>query len=191
MTNPLDDFLATRPKTAAASLPNRGMKKVALPNGFFRGLGGKITDTAIRAGTTGAMGAAAAGLGLAVEHLYDAATKSRDFRTMLEHNPDLHEQHQQNPKMFNQAFSTLRTMNPMFSRDPLVAGTYMRQMMDSPLTAGGKAVEALSHRQPMSPILDAFSKGTLSGAAAAMKPPPPGGQQQPKVNPLPPNDPGF
>jgi hypothetical protein len=173
MTNPLDDFLATRPKTAAASLPNRGMKKQALGNPFA-GMGGQAKDTLLRAGATGLVGAAGAGLGAAVQHLYDAATKSRDFRTMLDHNPDLHEQLQQNPKMFNQAFSTLRTMNPMFSRDPLIAGTYMRQMMDSPLTAGGKAVEALSHRQPASSILDMFAKGTMEGAKAGLRPQPGG-----------------
>lgn len=169
MANPLDDFLSTRTKTAAP-LPNKGLKKM----GFgFGGMGGKAKETLLHAGATGLVSAAGAGLGIAVQHLYDAATKTRDFRNMLEHNPDLHDEMQRDPKMFNQAFSTLRNMNPMFSRDPLIAGTYMRQMMDSPMTAGGKAVEALSHRQPGSPIIDGFSKGTMEGAKSMFRNPSP------------------
>ena len=48
--------------------------------------------------------------------------------------------------MFNQMFTSLRSMNPAYSKDPLIAGTYMRQMVDSPMTAGGKLTETLGTR---------------------------------------------
>lgn len=106
----------------------------------------------------GAVGATAAvgGLGVASQKIYDAMTKRRDFNAMLEHNPDLVEHHQNNPKSFNQMFTTLRTMNPQFSKDPLVAGTYMRRMAESPLSAGGVAVEAFGHHRPSPSITNAM-----------------------------------
>jgi hypothetical protein len=48
--------------------------------------------------------------------------------------------------MFNQMYSSLRRMNPAYARDPLVAGTYMRQMLDSPLSAGGLLTQTVSTR---------------------------------------------
>ena len=72
-----------------------------------------------------------------MQKLYDAATKTRDFKSMLEANPDLMQMQQEKPKQFNQMFTSLRTFTPEFSRDPVVAGTYMRQMMENPIGAGG------------------------------------------------------
>jgi hypothetical protein len=155
MGNALDDFLAFQEKTAFSNP--------------FSGMGGQMKDHATRAAATGAVTAAGAGLGAAVQHIFNAATKARDHRTMLEHNPDLEDALRENPKRFNQMFTTLRNANPSFSRDPIIAGTYMRRMMDAPMTAGGMAVEALSHKQPMSPVLDMFTKGTMEGAKAGLR----------------------
>jgi hypothetical protein len=76
----------------------------------------------------------------------DAATKGRDFRSMMEANEDLHMHHEQDPKRFNLMFSTLRNVNPEFSKDPLIAGSFMRRMIESPMGIGGIAGEALKHR---------------------------------------------
>ena len=65
---------------------------------------------------------------------------------MLHHNPDLVEHHERDPQNFNAMFSALRTMNPAFSKEPIVAGTYMRQMVNSPVNAGEFAVRALGER---------------------------------------------
>jgi len=123
--------------------------------------------------TTAVAGAGVAGMGLAVSKIYDAMTKKRDFHQMLEANPDLMEHHNSDPKRFNQMFSSLRLMNPAFSADPIVAGTYMRRMVESPLTAGGVAVESLGHRESAkSPMVDAFMRGGMEGSKRPYEPGP-------------------
>jgi hypothetical protein len=106
----------------------------------------------------------------------DAATKQRDFRRMLSFNPDLQEHHERDPRMFNQMYSSLRTMNPGFAKDPLVAGTYMRRMSESPLTAGGVLTDAVGSRDKLPMLMQrATDKGmdAASGfmAASAKTPP--------------------
>jgi hypothetical protein len=118
-----------------------------------RDVGKQIPSAVVHGVGATAATAAVTGLGFAAQKIYDAMTKRMDFNTMLEHNPDLADHHGQNPKMFNQMFSTLRVMNPTFSKDPVVAGTYMRRMMESPLHAGGIAVEALGHNRGPSGLL--------------------------------------
>lgn len=127
--------------------------------GFGRNFANEVVN-AVRPGNLGQLagrglvnaGAAAAGAGAVAlgthgaQVLYDAATKARDFRSMLEQNPDLAQKQQEEPKLVNQMFSTLRTFNPAFTRDPVVAGSYVRQMVENPMHAGGIAVEALQYR---------------------------------------------
>ena len=99
--------------------------------------------TGAAAGAVGLMGA---GLGAAVSGILDAATKGRDFRHMMEANEDLQMHHEQDPQRFNLMFNTLRNVNPEFSKDPLVAGSFMRRMIESPMGIGGIAGEALKQR---------------------------------------------
>jgi hypothetical protein len=113
-----------------------------------------------------AVGSAAVAYGGAklLQGAYDAATKSHDFKSMLDANPDLGEMHAENPKLFNQMFSTLRTFNPSFTRDPIVAGHYMRSMVGDPMHAGSMAVEALTHRDRMHDPLQDRVTGAAFGA---------------------------
>ena len=104
----------------------------------------------VGAGAAAAVGASVAGLSMGARQLYGAATKGRDFRKMIEFNPDLAEHHARDPKTFNQLFTSLRSMNPAFSQDPIVAGTYMRRMVDSP-AAGGVLTDAVSLRDKVNP----------------------------------------
>jgi len=129
---------------------------------------GKQVGGALATGAaTGIGGAAFAGLTLGAAKLYDAATKTRDFNNMLEANPDLQHQHQADPVGFNRMFSALRTMAPHFTKEPLVAGTYMRNAMErDPGQQGGVAVQALRDSGPgqrPGPLTEAalggFSKG--------------------------------
>ncbi len=127
------------------------------------------------AAAAGAVGLAGAGLGAAVGGILDAATKGRDFRAMLQHNEDLHEHHEANPTRFNLMFSTLRTMNPAFSKDPLVAGSFMRRMIESPTGIGGIAGEALKQRgdfpeSAFGVAHDFAREGAKSGVLESMKP---------------------
>ena len=118
--------------------------------------------------TTGAAAAGAAtlvaGAGMAVSKAYDALTKGRDFRVMLQHNPDLQEHLDRNPERFNQMYTTLRAMNPAFGKDPLVAGTYMRQMTESPMNAGGIASNVQARPGP-SLFQGALDIGSNAGAS--------------------------
>lgn len=143
---------------------------------------GKAKEPAFNA-AAGAAGLGAAGAGVAAvsfgaQKLYDAITKRRDFRTMLEHNPDLHEHLERDPKFFNQAYSSLRSVNMQFAKEPLIAGNYMRQMMDAPLSAGGKIEVALqgAHQGGQGGAGDMALRGMFEGAKAGL------GKQPPNPN---------
>jgi hypothetical protein len=130
VSNPLDDFYSEfgepeQEKQAGSIGSNFG-------SAMAQGLG------VAAAGTVMGLG------GMAVNKLMDAATKGRDFRNMLANNPDLEEHRQRDPKMFNQMYSSLRHMNQHFASDPVVAGTYMRRMVENPMTAGGILSESVS-----------------------------------------------
>lgn len=110
-------------------------------------MGSSIGHGALAAG-----GAAVAGLAaMGMHKLYDAATKTRDFKSMLQYAPDIAEMHAENPQHVGQMFSTLRMFNPDFTRDPVVSSSYVRRMMGERESggAGGIAVEALESRDKM------------------------------------------
>jgi hypothetical protein len=103
----------------------------------------------------GALAAGAiAGIGAGAHALHDAITKSRDFRSMLQENEDVAQMHAEKPRELNRMFSTLRTFAPQFTSDPMVAGAYMRQMMNSPEGVNGFMANAL----------DAHKKITSTGS---------------------------
>jgi len=129
MTNPVDDYL--------------GMRKHA----FFGRPAGKAVETIgqefVRGGAHGLAAAGALALLGGASKLVTAINKHRDFRGMMENNPDLEEYRAENPKQFTQHYSSFRNMNPGFAADPTVAGAYMRQMSMSPATAGKVIVESM------------------------------------------------
>lgn len=148
--NPVDEYFSE--KTASqAPLPFGGgfFKSFGgtLRQGLNRGQMGESAAKGLLAAGGAALGAGAiAGATHGVQKAYDAATKARDFRSMLESNPDLAQAHGEDPKLVNQMFSTLRTFNPAFTRDPVVAGSYIRKMVSDPMHAGGVATDALQFR---------------------------------------------
>jgi len=138
--NPLDEFLATKhgsriEKTADWQNISNAFRGAAqdVPNTFAHAL--------IGGAALGVAGGALTGAAAGVNALWNAATKSRDFRGMLEANPHLKEHHDQ--KAINRAFTSLRTFAPDLSKDPLVAGSYVSNMMESPMGAAGIMQEAL------------------------------------------------
>jgi hypothetical protein len=137
------------------------------------GFAGHLGRSLAAGAGAGVAGAAIAGAGVAASKIYDAMTKVRDFRGMLgsSFNADLTPMYRQRPREFNEAFSSLRSMNPAFSKDPMVAGNYMRRIMVMrPEDAGGALLESLSHRKDVdeSPIFDAFSRAGTSVAGGTM-----------------------
>jgi hypothetical protein len=148
--NPVDEYLMT--KTAATG--QAGNWKPALRN------------AAIQAG----VGLAAAGLPIAASRVYNAVNKGSRFRSMMEHNEDLGAFAEQDPKRFAQFYDSLHKMSPEFASDPVVAGTYMRQMMSNPSGAGKVLVEARGSMKapPQSPFASTVSNvGQAAGKALA------------------------
>lgn len=160
--NPVDEFLLYKKAEGAED----ALSAMGAVKGFGRRMGPAFaTGAAIAAGTAGV-----AALSHAASKIYEAATKGRDFRSMLEANPDLAMKHEEDPKSFNQMFNALRAMNTEFSAEPLVAGSYMRSMIDStPEMRGLKAVSArLERGADLGPIGQAAVKGF--GQGVGLKP---------------------
>lgn len=157
--NPLEKYLAEKaPEKTAGMMSMLGKAKEPAFN------------AAAGAAGLGAAGAGVAAVSFGAQKLYDAITKRKDFRTMLEHNPDLHEHLERDPKFFNQAYSSLRSVNMQFAKEPLIAGNYMRQMMDAPMSAGGKIELALqgAHQGGSGGPGDMALKGMFEGAKAGL-----------------------
>jgi len=148
--SPIEDFIEYEQKTASPMGMN--LKQVAM-------LG------AVGAGTT----AAVAGILPAANAIYNAATKGRDFRSMLEFDPELKELHKQNPKYINAGFNTLRRMNTDFSRDPMVASAFVKQVAyGSTEGSFGLAQEALRAAPKPSQFQEAFAGGAAQGVGAGL-----------------------
>lgn len=136
MGNPLDDYFESgEQKTAGlgdfAGAVGRGARGAI----SGEGLGQLATYSAAAAGAGALVGAA--------RKAYMAATKGRHHKQMIEANPDLAEAQQADPTTFNQHYSSLRNLNPVFASDPVVAGAYMRRMSEFPHNAGPILVESL------------------------------------------------
>jgi len=150
--NPLDAFLDEF----------GGATKVANnPSSTWRSLGA-AGGNALAQGLGAGVGAAMlAGGAMAVQHLYDAATSKRDFRSMMDAHKDLHHEDQ---RSVLQAFKTLRSFAPDMSKDPLVSGAMVRQMVQSPTGVAGHVQEALLAQKNIgTPAMTAFlTAGTRS-----------------------------
>jgi hypothetical protein len=67
---------------------------------------------------------------------------------MLEANPDVAAMHGADPHTVTRFYNSLRTLNPTFAKDPVVAGSYMRSMMEDPSRAGHQLVQSLAMAPP-------------------------------------------
>lgn len=148
--NPLDDFLE---------------KKANGNNDWGR----HAINTVAAAGATAVAGAGMTAMAPAVQHIWNAITKKRDFNQMMQSpfNTDLHEHMAERPKEFNLAFSSLRSTTPEITKDPMIAGQYMRRIMSMPPdAAGGVVIDALQHRDRFGPnmVMEAFGRGATEGA---------------------------
>jgi hypothetical protein len=132
MSNPLDDYLGMRKRAFGPLGPNFGH---AAARSFQEG--------AAQATGQYAVGLGAAGIGVAAMKIYRAVRKRKDFKDMLEQNPDLASYQEQDPVKFNAHYNSLRTMNPGYAEDPTIAGTLMRQMSMHPHTAGKVLMEGM------------------------------------------------
>lgn len=170
MKNPLEEYLkektAADPWREAAEFAkglgpnNKNLQDIArhIGNSQARQAASSVLRPSIGqqfmgAAGNAAMAAAGAGAvtlaGMAAQKLYDAATKAQDFKAMLSFDAGLAAKHQEDPRLVNQMFSTLRTFNPSFTKDPAVASSLVARMVDSPGGVSGMMGEVLPLRDKM------------------------------------------
>lgn len=139
--NPIDEYLEFRKEASMLS----GITGLVKKPGFFSRAAsalhgeqamGEMGKQLLSAGGLAAGGLAFVGGLAAVNKIRNAVTRADDFRSMMQLNPDLAAERQQNPRFFVAAYNSLRRINPTFGTDPVVSGAYMRKMMMSPDTAG-------------------------------------------------------
>lgn len=178
--NPVEGYLAEKTASATPFWRDVAGKSIPGANTFVRGIKDGLTGAATAAAPgaaafgerlgrgvvgTGTAVASAGALALGVHganKLYDVATKARDFRQMLNADPELAQLHAEHPQRVNQMFSTLRTFNPQFTRDPIVASHYVKQMASDPMHAGSMATEALNFRDKMNnPLADQVTRAAF------------------------------
>jgi hypothetical protein len=150
MATPIDEYFKT--KTAVD----------------WKGVGQTAKNVA-QSGAIGAVaGAGAAAVGVGASKILDAITKTHDFNVMLNNNADLRAQYEQNPKFFNLAYSSLRSTSPSFGKDPIIAGHYMRSIMDNQTQAGAFLLQAVdASPKPQGSLSETISRSALEGAKSS------------------------
>lgn len=174
--NPVDDFLK-----------HAGFMDIL--RGIGRGIGSSLEPLAHGTqlpgservgrlvGQVGAPALAAAGLA-AVSHgtsrgldvLTSKFTKARDYKAMLKANPSLAQADASTTQMY---FNSLRHVSPSLSKDPLVAGSFVRNMMELQPESGPAipiqttklltdAQKSISQARAGHPIAEAFAGGKPS-----------------------------
>jgi hypothetical protein len=166
MSNPLDDFLGEYGEKTAVDWDKAG-KSIAEHGG----------NALVGAAAVGAGTAMLGGVGMAAQHIYNAATAKRDFRGMMQWNEDLAHEDQ---RMVTQSFRTLRRFAPDMSKDPLVAGSVIRQMVQAPQGASGIMQQALQGQKNIgSPVMDNYMQAVQKSMVKGMESTPFSAEQKP------------
>ena len=100
-------------------------KLAAAAGGFFSHLPWKQTAGTLLAAA--GIQAAAGVAGDAYQSIKSSINKARNYKGMLDQNPDLA---QQDSKKVQRAFDTLHKFNPSYASDPSVAGQYVKDTFD-------------------------------------------------------------
>lgn len=125
--NPLDEYFMEKDAFnfgATAQQAGRGAASIA-GSDVAKGI----------ATSVGAMALMGAGVP-AAQKIWSAVTRRGDFKEMMQVNPDLREVQSEDPRFFNNAYNSLRKVNPTFGSDPIIAGSYMKKMMANKDAAG-------------------------------------------------------
>jgi len=118
MSNPVEEFLKT------AGIWGNFMKGLRGEgaSGFSGALGSQVP--------TGVAAAAVTGVGMGIakgfEKIHDRLTKARDYKSMLQATPDLRHFDASHTQMM---YNSLRSLAPTLARDPLVAGSFVRDAL--------------------------------------------------------------
>lgn len=152
MSNPVEDFLQEKEKQAGfwdslgkawqgvSSAFKGGLAQEALSEGtkltmgqaVARGAGQALLPAAITAGAAAIATGASKGVGAIQERF----GKARDYKAMLQVHPSLADK---DPGQTQLYYNSLRRMAPSLAKDPLVAGSFVRNMMELQ-PEGGPAV---------------------------------------------------
>lgn len=102
------------------------------------------TGAAVAAG-----GAMLTGVGLAAKKINDAINKRREFKAMMDIDPEMTALRDSDTPFFHAAYTSLRTVNPTFGRDPLTASALMRNMMANKDIAGQVLMHSVKPPEPL------------------------------------------
>jgi hypothetical protein len=183
MSNPVEEFLQEKEKQAGfwnslgkawqgvSSAFKGGLAQEALQEGqkltmgqaVARGAGQALLPAAITAGAAAIATGASKGVGAIQERF----GKARDYKAMLQVHPSLQDR---DPGQTQLYYNSLRKMAPSLAKDPLVAGSFVRNMMELQ-PEGGPAVplqtaklltdaqKSVSQARESRPIAEAFMTG--------------------------------
>jgi len=84
-------------------------------------------QAAVLAGTGALMGGAVEVGRSSIRSMRESLDKSRAYQEMMEENPALANA---NPNVTEKAFNTLYRFNPAYAKDPMVAGTFVKNVLD-------------------------------------------------------------
>lgn len=167
--NPVDAYLEKKASPFDIfRAPKPAMSAVTPMASSLHNLGQTVGAGAAHALAGSAVLGGVAALSTAAGRMYDAVTKSHDMQQMLDAHEDLRAKHQENPKEINMYFSSLRQMNPDFTKNPLIAGHFVRQMAEmGPGQAGAVLFQAGMQNIKKEP--NAIHEGIMSGASEGAK----------------------
>ena len=139
--NPVEDFLeSVQPEKTASWLGDVGK---SFAHGMALGSPTGQHNVAHAAGAILTTGGVAAGIGAGVHHLSGGMDsliakfqKPRQYEAMMEAHPTLQEQDASHVQMY---FNALHKMAPEMAAEPLLAGSFVRQML-SRAVEGGPAI---------------------------------------------------
>lgn len=130
MKNPVEEFLEMKKEAGGFLSGLWGAFKSGVGGQAMKpgGMGQSIANTMGRAFTPAVVGAGvtAAGMGMSkgIGMVRERFAKAHDFKTMLEANPSLHKEDASNVQAL---YNSLRRMSPTMAKDPLIAGSFIRE----------------------------------------------------------------
>lgn len=118
MANPVSEFLKEAGFWDNLKAGWRGAKA--------GGLGGAIGEKMPAALVAGGIAGVGLGLSKGFDFIMDRVTKARDYKAMIQSTPDLHHFDASHTQMM---YNSLRSLAPTLAKDPLVAGSFVRDML--------------------------------------------------------------
>lgn len=158
MPNPVDEFLTARDELEGQE-KDAGFWK-SMTGEFARGggLGGTVGRYLPAAAVSLGVASAVGGLGKAFNAIRNRMTKQRDYKNMLAANPHLRKEDASKVQML---YNSLRSMSPSMSKDPLIAGSFVRSSLDLSPESGPAVPPATA--QMLAKTQESLSKAKSKG----------------------------